>query len=68
MRLRLTRQQREYQEFALQTAFLREEFKPSSRLCGELADALALERVEHKLQIDSLKSKSLWRIIRERYL
>ena len=71
MKLRLTRQQRAYQEQVLEKHGLTNIFLPSSKLVDELASACEYERQKHSMLLDEiveLKSKSLWRIFRERYL
>jgi len=68
--LRLTKQQKSYQESVLLEYKIADIFKPSSNLVATLARAYLIERdanfgIAH--QLDELKSKSLWRIFRERY-
>lgn len=71
MKLRLTKNQRAYQEQVLAGFDLKDKFKPASNLVGCMAGHIQiieteLRRVEVKL-IEQTK-KSLWRIFRERYL
>lgn len=70
MGLRLTKQQRKYQEEVLAKNGLAATFNPSSVLVGDLAYALKIEQetcmsLSEKLTAE--KSKSIWRIFRERY-
>ena len=75
MSLRLTKNQRAYQEEVLEANGMTGVFKPSSKLIGELAEECKKTRIRNNNLRDKLlseiaayKSKSLWRIFRERYL
>ena len=70
MALRLTKQQRAYQEEILAIHGL-SMFKPNSKLVEQLAGfATSLQQNRNDLfnALTAEKSKSLWRIFRERYL
>jgi hypothetical protein len=64
MRMRLTRQQREFQEQTLRTLGLQEEFQPSVALVAMLGSNLLFARKELELY----KTQSIFSIIKERIL
>lgn len=64
MALRLTKQQKEYQESVLAKHIWGDKFKPSAKI---LEACMCEIHVLHMKLLDE-QAKSLWRIFRERYL
>lgn len=64
MSLRLTKQRREWQEKFLEELGLHYEFKPRRDLDLQIAKAY----VDKKHELCAERSKSIWQIIRERWL